>query len=183
MSLTYDAARREVTRHGGGRAEVVGDDVFAALEAEIDAGTPDDHWFGYLGYACRPDLPAATGGGLPDGVWMRAPHVRLFDHPVLGVVSRQALRAFLNHRVSVVEARLRRNRLETSTPPEYAAGFDVVQEHLHAGNSYEVNLTYRLDDRQRPGSRVGVPAAARRSTPRRTPDSSSTTCPATAPGC
>ena len=22
------------------------------------AGSPDDHWFGYLGYACRPDLPA-----------------------------------------------------------------------------------------------------------------------------
>ena len=83
VSLTYDAARGEVMRHAGGVAEVVGGDVFAALEAEIAAGTPTDHWFGYLGYACRPDLPAATGGGLPDAVWMRAPHVRLFDHPVV----------------------------------------------------------------------------------------------------
>ncbi len=58
VSLTY---RRRTparcTRHAGGRAEVVGDDVFAALEAELAAGSPDDHWFGYLGYACRPDLP------------------------------------------------------------------------------------------------------------------------------
>ena len=29
-------------------------------------------------------------------------------------------------------------------PEEYAAAFERVQEHLHAGNSYEVNLTYRL---------------------------------------
>ena len=32
-----------------------------------------------------------------------------------------------------------------SAPPAYAADFAAVQEHLHAGNSYEVNLTYRLD--------------------------------------
>ena len=30
-------------------------------------------------------------------------------------------------------------------PEEYAAAFGRVQEHLHAGNSYEVNLTYRVD--------------------------------------
>jgi len=30
-------------------------------------------------------------------------------------------------------------------PPEYAEAFARVQEHLHAGNSYEVNLTYRVD--------------------------------------
>ena len=29
-------------------------------------------------------------------------------------------------------------------PDEYAAAFARVQEHLHAGNSYEVNLTHRL---------------------------------------
>ncbi|HEY0642717.1 MAG TPA: anthranilate synthase component I family protein, partial [Nocardioides sp.] len=29
-------------------------------------------------------------------------------------------------------------------PEEYAAAFARVQEHLHAGNSYEVNLTHRL---------------------------------------
>jgi para-aminobenzoate synthetase len=30
-------------------------------------------------------------------------------------------------------------------PDPYAAAFDQVQEHLHAGNSYEVNLTYRTE--------------------------------------
>ena len=29
-------------------------------------------------------------------------------------------------------------------PEAYAAAFEAVQEHLHAGNSYEVNLTHRL---------------------------------------
>ena len=31
VSLTYDAARREVTRHAGGASEVVGDDPFVVL--------------------------------------------------------------------------------------------------------------------------------------------------------
>jgi len=30
-------------------------------------------------------------------------------------------------------------------PPQYRAAFEAVQEQLHAGNSYEVNLTYRVD--------------------------------------
>ena len=62
VSLTYDAARGVVTRHAGGAAEVVGDDPFAVLESELAAGSPDDQWFGYFGYAARPDLPAAVGG-------------------------------------------------------------------------------------------------------------------------
>ena len=58
VSLTYDAARGQVTRHTGGAAEVVGDDPFAVLESELAGGTPEDQWFGYFGYAARPDLPA-----------------------------------------------------------------------------------------------------------------------------
>jgi len=34
VSLTYDAGARLVTRHAGGQTVVVGDDVFAVLEAE-----------------------------------------------------------------------------------------------------------------------------------------------------
>ena len=43
-----DAVRREVTRHVGGRSEVVGDDVFDVLEEEVgrDAGDSDVHWVG-----------------------------------------------------------------------------------------------------------------------------------------
>ncbi len=72
-SLTYDAATRTVTRHAHGRAEVVGDDPFTALEAALAEGPPDARWVGWAGYASRPDLPASVGpaGGLPDAVWMR----------------------------------------------------------------------------------------------------------------
>ena len=34
---------------------------------------------------------------------------------------------------------------DASPPGTYAAHFAAVQEALHAGNSYEVNLTYRLE--------------------------------------
>ena len=139
VSLTYSAARREVRRHAGGTAEVVGDDVFAALEAELAAGSPDDHWVGYLGYACRPDLPAATGPGLPDAVWMRPAGVRFFDHGSLGQ-SRN-----FSAEVSAQQFRFPRFTGETDpAPPAYRTAFDEVQEQLRAGNSYEVNLTYRV---------------------------------------
>ncbi|GAB3792618.1 anthranilate synthase component I family protein [Nocardioides ungokensis] len=129
VSLTYDASRREVRRHAGGRTEVVGDDVFAVLEREIAAGDAGDQWFGYLGYAARPDLPAASDpGGLPDAVWMRPSQVRLFDH---GLVDRESRPAVGLPPVAEV-------------PDSYAEAFARVQEELHAGNTYEVNLTYRL---------------------------------------
>ena len=130
VSLSYDAARREVTRHTGGRAEVVGDDVFAVLESELAAGAPSDQWFGYLGYASRPDLPAAPGE-LPDAVWMRPSRVRLFDHPAPPAATSPGQPA--------VSA--------TPPSPSYAAAFARVQRELHAGNSYEVNLTYRTETR------------------------------------
>jgi para-aminobenzoate synthetase len=77
VSLTYDASRGEVRRHAGGRSEVVGDDIFGVLESSM---APGEQWFGYFGYACRPDLPARPDPTLPDAVWMRARHVRIFEH-------------------------------------------------------------------------------------------------------
>ena len=146
VSLSYDAARREVTRHAGGRAQVVGDDVFAVLEAELDAGTPSDQWFGYLGYAARPDLPAPSGP-LPDAVWMRARHVRLFEHPEpaagpsgSGRVPETGPGPSLGHTTPLPVP----DADAGPVPAGYAAAFARVQEHLHAGNTYEVNLTHRL---------------------------------------
>lgn len=130
VSLTYDAGRGTVSRHARGQSLVVGDDVFEVLEHELATGGADDQWFGYLGYAARPDLPASTGPGLPDAVWMRARHVRLFDHdpnPAAGSRPPQGD--------------------EPPVPDEYDAAYSVVQEALHAGNSYEVNLTYRRERR------------------------------------
>jgi para-aminobenzoate synthetase len=127
VSLTYDASARLVTRHTGGRSTVVGDDVFAVLETELAAGSQTDQWFGYFGYACRPDLPAAYGSGLPDAVWMRPGRVQVFEHGDSGFEA-QARGAF------------------APQPPSatYTAAYDRVQEQLHAGNTYEVNLTYRV---------------------------------------
>ncbi|WP_292671603.1 anthranilate synthase component I family protein [Nocardioides sp.] len=137
VSLSYSAASGEVTRHSGSSAEVVGDDVFAVLETELAAGSPRDQWFGYLGYASRPDLPARPSVDVPDAVWMRPSHVRLFDHSLGRRNSGLAARG------SAAEGEL--HRLAGEAPAAYAAAFERVQEHLHAGNSYEVNLTYRLD--------------------------------------
>ena len=128
VSLTYDAAARQVSRHQHGRAEVVGDDVFAVLAAEVarDGGDPAVSWVGYLGYACRSDLPAHTGGGVPDAVWMRVRDPLFVDHdpgrPVAGPPHRA---------------------LDRTTPRRYADAFAEVQRQLRLGNSYEVNLTYR----------------------------------------
>ncbi|MEI5673605.1 MULTISPECIES: anthranilate synthase component I family protein [unclassified Nocardioides] len=130
VSLTYSAATREVVRHASGRSEVLGDDPFAVLEAELAAGSSTDQWFGYLGYAARADLPAYPSDTVPDAVWMRPSHVRLFEHePGAGQAEN-----------------LPRPRMTGDVAPaSYAAHFGRVQEHLHAGNSYEVNLTYRAD--------------------------------------
>ena len=125
VSLTYDAAARQVTRHRSGRAEVVGDDVFDVLAAEL-AAEPDGQWFGYLGYACRPDLAAHPGGPVPDAVWLQPRTVRMFEHdelPSATLVARSAPPA--------------------GVPRWYAEAFDRVQEELRAGNTYEANLTHR----------------------------------------
>ncbi|PUA81363.1 anthranilate synthase component I family protein [Nocardioides currus] len=140
VSLTYDAGRREVTRHEAGRAEVVGDDVFTVLE---DAMAPGEQWFGYLGYACQPDLPARPDPALPDAVWMRARHVRIFEHGVAAPSVSPASRGNLNFGGHANPPKFATHS-GSPVPDEYAAAFAEVQEQLRAGNSYEVNLTYRL---------------------------------------
>ncbi len=154
VSLTYDAARREVSRHSAGRSQIVGDDVFSVLEAELAEGPGDAQWFGYFGYACRPDLPArpasaregdASAGteasGVPDAVWMRPSRVRLFEHPVGGPAA--ARFGAKPQPIDPSACGLSPNREPQEPPAEYAEAFAAVQEELHAGNSYEVNLTYR----------------------------------------
>ena len=152
VSLTYDAAAREVraaraaARRGGRRRRVRG-----AGGRDRRRG-PDDHWVGYFGYACRPDLPAPAGGrparrGLDAGA-------RTSGSSTTTPAADRALgrsspgRRFPGHRRTVPRRR-------------YAAAFDEVQEQLHAGNSYEVNLTYRVETAERPRPGDGVPAAAR----------------------
>ena len=140
VSLTYSARTGEVTRHVDGEAEVVGSDVFAVLEDELARGSHRDQWFGYFGYAARPDLPAlvaAPGADVPDAVWMRPSQLRIFDH--------ELRRRNGTSGAETSAPNVQFHRLAGETPPVYARAFAQVQEHLHAGNSYEVNLTYRVD--------------------------------------
>jgi para-aminobenzoate synthetase len=151
VSLTYDAATRQVRRHQHGRSEAVGDDPFAVLRDEVarDAGDRSISWVGYFGYACRPDLPAtvaasydrassadpqppvpALGARVPDAVWMRVadPTFHLHD---------------LRHRMSGRDPWVTPGYQTSEAPPDYAHAFATVQRELRLGNTYEVNLTYR----------------------------------------
>jgi len=130
VSLSLDATRGRVLRHASGRSEVVGTDVFAVLETEIADGPGDALWVGYLGYASRPDLPARGGSELPDAVWLRVDPRRL-------VTVEPEQTSTVPPDAAPGDARL-------TDEQSYAAAFDTVQEHLHAGRSYEVNLTYRV---------------------------------------
>ncbi len=141
VSLTYDAARREVTRHAGGASVVVGDDPFVVLEAELDAGSRSDQWFGYFGYAARPDLPARPDPDLPDAIWMRPSRIRMYTHPESDLLAR---RVGHSGDLGAPIHPIRRANPPDSTPGEYVEAFDAVQEQLRAGNSYEVNLTHRI---------------------------------------
>jgi para-aminobenzoate synthetase len=130
VSLTYDAATRQVLRHRHGAAEVVGDDPFTVLATEVarDGGDPAVSWVGYFGYASRPDLPAHTGAPAPDAVWMRVRDPQFFTHPASGGHPRPTGRP---------------PAPTTPLPAAYRDAFDEVQRQLRLGNSYEVNLTYR----------------------------------------
>ena len=142
---------------------------------------PGEQWFGYLGAACRPDLPARPDPDLPDAVWMRPSHVRSFEHEAPS--SRSPLQRGSRRLLADATASNRQGRPVGVAPEAYAAAFARVQEHLRAGNSYEVNLTYRLSAEADLDPVATLPAAARRSTPRRTPAASSTTSRATGRGC
>jgi len=140
VSLTYDAAARRVTRHAGGRSEVVGEDIWEVLRSHLLADAGDVVAVGYLGYACRPDLPAVVGGDVPDAVLLLVPGRRQ-ESP--------AGRGFSDWAAVATPSQSRNHRSTgDSTPPPppawYAAAFAEVQEALHAGDTYETNLTYRL---------------------------------------
>jgi para-aminobenzoate synthetase len=142
VSLTFDAHRREVTRHQGGRSKLIGDDIFAVLEEEVahDAGDPGVHWVGFLGYAARADLPARPWAEGPDAVWMRSADVQFFDHQARVPEERAPASVLRDASLLGSSGTISKG---PAAPPWYADAFNRVQEQLHAGNSYEVNLTYR----------------------------------------
>ena len=114
--------------------------MFAVLEAS--ASRPGDQWFGYLGYASRPDLPAAPGPTLPDAVWMRAARGAVVRPRGRGTARSRRIPARAG--IPTLGGGATAANESDSPPARTPHAFARVQEHLHAGNSYEVNLTYRL---------------------------------------
>ncbi|WP_301799930.1 anthranilate synthase component I family protein [Nocardioides sp. ChNu-153] len=142
VSLTYDAVAGEVRRWTGRpgrwRSTVVGDDPFTVLAAEVEQ-EPGARWFGYLGYAARRDLPALLDAAdPPEAVWLRPSRVREVQHGP--VPSAPAMPPADRPRTPPGD-------VSGAVPAAYAAAFDRVQEALHAGDSYEVNLTHRVTAR------------------------------------
>jgi para-aminobenzoate synthetase len=129
ISITYHAAAKEVRLHQGGHYQVIGDSIFTVLGEQLALGDERDHWVGYFGYAARPDLSARPDPLLPDAVWMHTRNLKFFSHPQ--------------------KRELQISQGNTPTPQTswsgYNAAFAQVQAQLLAGNSYEVNLTYRED--------------------------------------
>ncbi|WP_328529355.1 anthranilate synthase component I family protein [Nocardioides sp. NBC_00368] len=148
VSLTYDAARREVHRHADGETRLVGTDVFTVLEDELARTPPDEIWVGYLGYACRPDLPAraprAGQPAMPDAIWMRTRHTTTVGPPASQAAGPARHRAARHRAARHQAARHQAVRPAGETPDPYTRAFDAVQRELRAGNTYEVNLTHRI---------------------------------------
>ncbi len=146
-SLTYDAARRLVVEHRGDAATAVGDDLFEVLRGRIGAAGSGSRWYGWAGYASRSDLSARvdTSAAAPDGCWMPALRWIEVDHDS-GEVRRFPvdLRVDVPASSAVALARPAGFRVEADwTLDRYTVAFDTVQEALRAGDTYEVNLTYR----------------------------------------
>lgn len=156
-SLTFDASLREVRRWPGG--DVVGDDIFRALDVAL-AADPGSLWVGWFGYACRTDLPGRPAShGVADAVWMRVPRGAVPRGAVprgamsRGAVSRGGMsgrvRSWspgrpLAHSTSPAQpVHAAQEPQPQPPPPWYAEAFAEVQRRLHAGDSYEVNLTMR----------------------------------------
>ncbi len=143
VSLTYDAAARVVTRHVGGASTVVGDDVFAVLEAELAGGCARRP----LGRVLRLRLPARPAGRCRLRAARRGLDAAAAD-PVLRPPTPAEDSSACRRVCNAWTMNLRRppgSPAGRQLPAAYATAFDQVQEHLHAGNSYEVNLTYRAE--------------------------------------
>jgi para-aminobenzoate synthetase len=161
VSLTEHAATRRITRHcDDDSSSVVADDMFEALRRlggpRVPAPSPH-RWVGFLGYAARRDLPAATDPdpGAVDSCWMRVRRFVAFDHArhqVRVVAPAEELEAWRTE-VSELITRTTPASEPPAPPPaavtsswtaqRYRIAFDNVQRQLRLGNSYETNLTFR----------------------------------------
>ena len=150
LSLVYDAVRREVVEQPSGR--VVGDDVFTAARRSASTGTP-----ARTGSATSATPPAPTCRPAPS----RACPTRLDAR-----AQRQRHRG---HGAVTDPPATCRWRSPAPCPRATPRPSPRCSEQLHAGNSYEVNLTYRLEQDSGPRPGRDLREAAQLTTRRRTP--------------
>lgn len=137
VSLTYDARSRSVTRHCATGSTVIGSDIFVALREEMARPDAPERWFGYFGYACNGRLAARTGGAYPDAVWMGPSSVRVVPTPPTSMQGEWSLTGAC----SALRPSAAANDI-SAREKWYQDAFEAVSEHLRAGDTYEVNLTY-----------------------------------------
>jgi para-aminobenzoate synthetase len=186
-SLTFDASSGTVHEHRGRESRAVGGDIFDVLDGvsgvsgvsgvgQAGADLPfafTGGWVGYLGYACRTDLPARTRADAPapDACLLGVQRFLAFDHEqqMLYAASSDPDPAEWFAEVEGLLARppVARDGGAAMSPPrvttdvgpqDYATAFGKVRRALLAGDSYETNLTYRVEAR----AEVDPPDAFRR---------------------
>jgi para-aminobenzoate synthetase len=161
VSLTLQASSGSVVAHTAYDSDRVGDDVFGVLDdygRRSSTGLRSAGWVGFFGYAARPDLPALrdSAEGALDACWLRAGRRVAFDHgrrrvyavspPDIAGAWREELDELLVATPALAELgpRPTASVIDTVSEADYGAGFDDVQRQLRLGNSYETNLTYRM---------------------------------------
>ena len=144
VSLTFDAARRQVVRHQHGAGEVVGDDVFTRPGSASSTATAATPTSAGSATSATPAGPTSRAGRPSPGAACRTRSGCASAPPHhLPPPSRTSYGAVAGATVSYDVREEDVPEGEVGVPEEYAAAFARVQAELHAGNSYEVNLTYR----------------------------------------
>lgn len=130
-----------------------GQDPFAPTARLLAELEPHERLIGWFGYAARTDLPATRSAGpVPDSLWMRASRYLVLDHDAatLTPVGFDRDPILPTHRDPDTHSDPDPDRPTgasmTSWPlPAYVEAFDRVQTELRRGNTYETNLTYRVE--------------------------------------
>jgi para-aminobenzoate synthetase len=124
-----------------------GEDPFEPTAHLLARLRPHERLVGWFGYAARTDLPARRSTSrVPDSLWMRARRYLLLDHDARSITpvgfDRDPVlpRARPGADVVPLQPQVRSWPLEA-----YTQAFHRVQQELYSGNTYETNLTYRVE--------------------------------------
>jgi len=124
-----------------------GEDPFTPTRELVADLLPHERLVGWFGYAARTDLPALRGAtAVPDSLWLRASRYLVFDHDALHVTA-VGFDVAPSLPAPVVPDPPLASPVTVSMwdRAAYVRAFDQVQRELRCGNTYETNLTYRVE--------------------------------------